>query len=286
MKRLLLLITTTLLFANIVKSQCPPNAFAFTSTYPQCPGGCGVLLKDWPEGVIVNIYGGSPLSIIASVVIPGTYGGTGLGSAFSCVPCGIPLVFASAIPGATNGCVITILGVVPITISNFSVTNSSAVNKTISWTVANETAGDYYIVQKSADGTNFSNLTTIAGGGGLNKNYTYTDASNIEAVQHYRLKIIDKDGAITYSKVVATKAKQNGSFTIAPNPTNGSFKLNIAANLLPAQVSVFNAQGQQVLQLNSTSVNTELNNTLAKGIYAVKVTDKNKNTSTQLLVKQ
>jgi hypothetical protein len=286
MKRLLLIITISLFFTNIVKSQCPPNAFAFASTYPQCAGGCGVLLKDWPEGVIVNIYGGSPLSIIASVVIPGTYGGPGVGSAFSCVPCGIPLVFASAIPGATNGCVITSLGVVPITISNFTVTTTTNVNKTISWSVANETVGDHYIVQKSADGTNFNNLTTIAGGGGLNKNYTYTDASNIEAVQHYRLKIINKDGAITYSKIVATKAKQNGGFAISPNPTNGSFKLNISANLLPVQVSVFNAQGQQVLLVNSSSANTILNNTLAKGIYAVKVTDKNKNTSTQLLVKQ
>lgn len=285
MKRLLLIITITLLFTNAVQSQCPPNAFAFTSTYPQCPGGCGVLLKDWPEGVIVNIYGGTPLSIITSVVIPGTYGGPGLGSAFSCVPCGVPLVFASAIPGATNGCVITSLGVVPITLSSFSVATATNFTKTIKWAIANENSGDQYSIEKSNDGIHFISIAQIAGSGGLNKSYSIADPIINSGNISYRLKITEHAGNITYSKIVVAKGKNNGGISVFPNPTINNFNIVIAENLLPAQIKVYNAQGQQILQVIANNGTTSIHNKLAIGVYAVKVLTKNNEVITKTLIK-
>lgn len=285
MKRLLFILTITLLFTNVVQSQCPPNAFAFTSTYPQCPGGCGVLLKDWPEGVIVNIYGGNPLGIITSVVIPGTYGGPGLGSAFSCVPCGVPLVFASAIPGATNGCVITSLGVVPITLSNFNVATSANFTQTIKWAIANEYSGDQYSIEKSIDGNHFNSIAHIAGGGGINKNYAITDPVVSNGTISYRLKITEHSGNITYSKIIIAKGKSNGGISVFPNPMVNKFCVSIADNLLPAQINVYNAQGQQIIQIQASNTTTNFYQKLAVGVYAVKVLTKNNEVITTTLIK-
>lgn len=285
MKRLLLIITITLLFTKVVKCQCPPNAFAFTSTYPQCPGGCGVLLKDWPEGVIVNIYGGNPLGIITSVVIPGTYGGPGLGSAFSCVPCGVPLVFASAIPGATNGCVITSLGVVPITLSSFIVATNTNFTQTIKWAIANENSGDQYLIEKSIDGIHYSSVTNIAGGGGINKNYAITDPVISSGNISYRLKITEHTGNISYSKIVVVKGKNNGGISVFPNPTVNNFSVSIAQNLLPAQIKVYNTHGQQIQQVMASNTTTFFNYKLGAGVYAVKVLTKNNEVITKTLIK-
>ena len=287
MKRyLLLLIIFTAFFTNAVKSQCPPNAFAYASNYPLCPLGCGVLLKDWPEGVVVNIYGGFPLQVITSVIIPGVYGGPGVGSAFSCVPCNVPLVYASSIPGATNGCVITSLGIVPITLSDFSVSTNTNLSQIIKWTSFNESPDAQYALQKSYDGTNFNTITTISGTGGINKNYSFTDPSIINRTVSYRLKMTELSGTITYSKIIIGRGKASTMVTLYPNPTTSNFKIIIAESLLPAAIQIINAQGKLVFNSKTNSTVVDFTNDLQKGVYAVKVIGKNDELITQTIVKR
>ena len=176
-------------FYRPVTAQCPSNAFAFLSTYALCPLGCGVLLKDWPEGVVVNIYGGSPIDVITSVIIPGTYGGSGTGNAFTCVPCNIPLIFASSIPGATNGCVIITLGTVPIKLSNFSLKSTGTNSCLLKWTTYNEPGNTKYTIQRSKDARNFIDISTLKGNGNNSNTYSFDDVSIQQGTQFYRIKI-------------------------------------------------------------------------------------------------
>ena len=125
MKKLLLPLFVIAFTHSITKAQCPPGAFAYQSLYPQCASGCGVLLLGWPEGVIVNIYGGTPLTIITSALISGTLGDGGTGDAFTCVPCNTPLIYASTVLNATGGCVIATIGIVPIKLTDFSASSSA-----------------------------------------------------------------------------------------------------------------------------------------------------------------
>lgn len=268
------------------RSQCPPNAFAFTSTYPQCTEGCGVLLRDWPEGVIVNIYGGTPLTIVTSVLIPGTYGGPGTGNAFVCVPCGIPLVFASAIPGATSGCVITYLGTVAVTLTDFSVNPMPNGINRIQWTSAADSRDVIYSVQKSTNGTTFSDIAAIPAQGGTGHQYRFDDAAYNRVNTQYRIKMQEASGQISYSKTILSKVTQLGnSLSIYPNPASGSFNIACAADLLPARVQLLNAQGQIVYQFTSTTPVSTVQQTLPKGIYAVKLTGRNNEQLTQTLIK-
>lgn len=265
-------------------AQCPLNAYAFLSAYQQCPQGCGVLLKGWPEGVIVNIYGGSPIIIITSAVIPGTYGGPGVDNAFTCVPCGIPLIFASAIPGATNGCVITTLGTVPVKLTNFSLQAIGTNSCLLKWTTYNEPESTTYTIQRSKDARNFIDIATLTGNGNNSNNYSFEDVSIQKGIQFYRIKITDPTKKITYSEISLIKNQNNLGASIYPNPVENDFKISIQSQFLPANIMIYNSEGKAIHSVTTLQPTLSINKRLPKGIYAVRITGNNNATVTQTLL--
>jgi Secretion system C-terminal sorting domain len=284
MKKLLLIILLIAYFNSSSKSQCPPNAYAFVSTYAQCPEGCGVLLLGWPEGVIVNVYGGTPLSIITSAIIPGTFGGAGVGDAFVCVPCNVPLLFASAIPGATNGCVINSLGIVPVKISNFSLSSAGSSSFKLKWNTSNDQGGTRYTIQRSYDSRIFSDLTTFIGNNNNSNTYTYTDNSAQQGIVYYRIKIKEVTGNVTYSEIELAKNQPFIDFSIYPNPAEAAFKVNIPVQFLPAKVMMYNSVGKAVYTITTMNATLSINEQLPKGVYAVRIIGNNNATVTQTLI--
>lgn len=265
-------------------SQCPPNAYAFVSAYPQCAQGCGVLLKDWPEGVVVNVYGGSPIQIITSAVIPGTFGGPGVDGAFVCVPCNIPLLFASAIPGATYGCVVYSLGTVPVKLTNFSLNSTGTHSSLLKWTSSNEQGIIKYTVQRSKDSRNFSDITTLVGNGSNSNSYSYTDRSVQEGIIYYRIKITEITGSVSFSETALVKNQNNLAVSIYPNPADNAFKVTIPGQFLPAKVVLYNSIGKIVYSTNAAQSTLSIIEHFPKGIYAVKVTGNNNAIITQTLM--
>ena len=69
--------------------------------------------------------------------------------------------------------------------------------------------------------------------------------------------------------------------TIVPNPTNGSVRID---GVDAAQVEVYNSLGQLVKTFhNSNELHLE---GLAKGLYQLRITDKNGETTTTALVRK
>jgi hypothetical protein len=288
MKKLLLLLFVIAFSHSITKAQCPPGAFAYQSLYPQCASGCGVLLLGWPEGVIVNIYGGTPLTIITTALISGTLGGGGTGDAFTCVPCNTPLIYASTILNATGGCVIATIGIVPIKLTNFSASSLADNSCILKWTASQETGGVKYVVQRSGDGRNFNDIKTLASytNGNPSNTYSYKDVDQVEGYNYYRLKMIEVTGNITFSPVASVKNEKTFEFSIYPNPVFNNFSVLIADKLLPATVEIYNAQGQSVYRFKTSQHLSNVDTQLEKGIYALKVTGSNNLSTTQKLIKQ
>lgn len=285
MKKLLIFILlAAALYQVPAKAQCPPGAFAYQSLYPQCPSGCGVLLLGWPEGVLVNIYGGTPLTIITSTVISGTLGGPGTGDAFTCVPCNTPLVYASAVVGASSGCVIATIGVVPVKLLNFSAAVAGN-NCVIKWTATSETGTVKYTVQRSPDGKLFTDMATINGKQLAENNYSFTDANPVKGSSFYRIQAREVSGTVTYSEIVLVKNQNTFGCSIYPNPAAAEFKVNLPAKFLPASIDVINAQGAVVFSAKANQPLYTVNRYLPKGIYAVKVTGSNNESVTQRLIK-
>ena len=284
MRNLLLSILVIISFSPNAFSQCPPNAYAFVSVYPQCAQGCGVLLKDWPEGVVVNVYGGFPIQIITSAVIPGTFGGPGVDGAFVCVPCNVPLLFASAIPGATYGCVVYSLGTVPVKLINFSLNSTGTNSSIIKWTSSNEQGIIKYTVQRSKDSRNFLDITTLSGNGSNSNTYSYTDRSAQEGIVYYRIKITEITGSVSFSETALVKNQNSFGVSIYPNPADNAFKVTIPGQFLPAKVILYNSIGKIIYSANAPQSTLSINEHFPKGIYAIKVIGNKNAVITQTLI--
>jgi len=73
------------------------------------------------------------------------------------------------------------------------------------WETATETNNEYFTLEKSRDGINFQNVTTVKGAGNSSRKLSYnsTDNESYSGISYYRLKQTDFDGKYTYSKVVS-----------------------------------------------------------------------------------
>ncbi|UEG50063.1 T9SS type A sorting domain-containing protein [Ferruginibacter lapsinanis] len=291
MKKLLLFsIIAIICGKNILVAQCPPSATAFAINYSLCipEPGCAVLLNGWPKGVLVNIFGGSPLQTITTVQIPGTYPEPGVDNAFVCVPCNVPLVFASTVPGATNGCVIISTISVPIKLSRFEAIPSAGNTCNIEWSASSQTGSEKFVIERSVDGKNFAELATVYAlkTDNVEKNYSYTDKIPNQPQLFYRIKTVEITGKLSYSTTVSVKNKADFGMSIYPNPAINTFKVNVSPQHLPALIKIYNAQGEIVYSAKTTEPTVEVKEKIPSGVYSVKVFSANNILLTQKMIKQ
>jgi hypothetical protein len=74
----------------------------------------------------------------------------------------------------------------------------------LDWSTSSEQKSRHFILEKSADGTNFSQLAIVAAAGNSNtkRSYNYVD-KKVAEYNYYRLKMVDLDGKFTYSNTVS-----------------------------------------------------------------------------------
>lgn len=168
-------------------------------------------------------------------------------------------------------------------------------NIAVNWSTATEYNTSAYIVEKSADGSNWSVAATekAAGQSNFKTNYSFTDNKAFLGTNYYRIKQIDVDGQYTYSNIVMVKmVKVSAKITVYPNPFISQVNLemySISAETMV--VRILNQQGQVVKQnnwnLHAGNNNTTIDNlsNLSKGIYLVDVKKQNGETvySTKLI---
>lgn len=85
----------------------------------------------------------------------------------------------------------------PVKLVSFEVVKAGN-NAKITWKVANEIDFDYYSVEKSYNGTNFSQLIKITA---TNSPVYSTEDRNLGPKNYYRLKMVNKDGTYSYSQI-------------------------------------------------------------------------------------
>lgn len=142
-------------------------------------------------------------------------------------------------------------------------------NLDVNWDVASEHNVNYYELQRSEDGSNFSYLTTIQAAGNSTSalHYHFEDYSVLRNINYYyRYKGVDFDGSFYYSPIVVGRLNGIGSgglenqISVYPNPTSDN--LNVAFEFekeKAIELTVYNAVGQLIM-------NTTLN---LKGGYSV-----------------
>ena len=189
-------------------------------------------------------------------------------------------------------------GTVPVTLTMFRAAAEGSENKLL-WNTFTEINNTGFELQKSFNGTDFvpfAFVSTLANNGNSNfpLQYSFIDTKPYSRVTYYRLKQIDKNGAINFSEVemvVNDKVKYDG-LNIYPNPVE-HHQINILDDSFSNgdySFSLIDLSGKlvynQELKLNKVSVKSiSLPDNIIKGIYIAKLVGSNVNRSQRILLK-
>ncbi len=177
----------------------------------------------------------------------------------------------------------------PVTITNFNAYLNGKEAVQTEWTGYSEINVASYYIERSANGIQFNTIGKILSKSPsvVKNEYSWVDYSPLAATNYYRVKAVDKDGSVEYSRIVKVAIDNNYStIKVYPNPVNNK-NIHLNFNKIEAStytLSVYSLAGQRVYFRNYVHVGGNATLTinaenLANGIYYV-VIKNGKNTNT------
>jgi|GEM_PF-4140266 len=179
--------------------------------------------------------------------------------------------------GANNSTVnYTANAALPVELTTFNATANRDKNVLLLWETASELNNEYFQVEYSTDGRNFTSLGTVNGRGTTSSvsSYRFVHDQPVSKLNYYRLKQVDFDGKFEYSNVAVAKLEIDKSLTIVPTIVKDALQVHYQGE--ESEVVIFNLNGQIVYQAVKNFENgfQEIGvNDLPKGIYFLSVVD-------------
>jgi hypothetical protein len=163
------------------------------------------------------------------------------------------IIESGASPATSNTATVTlsysIMAILPMKLISFNAVVEGSIVK-ISWKVDDNQTGNYFELEKSADGKHFTSINKVfvQPGTGV-KNYASGDQLSSGDV-YYRIKMVNRDLTISYSKVVVLKNGDSpAEVQIFNNPAsstlNISFERGKESN---STISVYSISGVKVYE--------------------------------------
>jgi hypothetical protein len=127
-----------------------------------------------------------------------------------------------------------ITGTLPVKLSTFG---AAAVNGKVQvkWEATSEVNSSHYIIQRSGNGRDFSDVGKVISKNSINSQseYNFVDVLPMKGASYYRLVMVDKDGAVEYSKAATVKIDFTNSITVenvAVSSSNANVKFTLYSN--------------------------------------------------------
>lgn len=158
----------------------------------------------------------------------------------------------------------------------------------ISWATASEYRNDYFILERSADGTVFSELAKVPSkGAGA---YAITDIHPIPGHNYYRLSQADLDGHITYLGIRhIMAAEMENSIQVLPNPVKNQ-EIQIISHITESfdgLLEIVDQKGtmvyRSVVQLEAGKGKISIQAKLPSGVYYVRMQNEKRVLQTKLV---
>ncbi len=169
----------------------------------------------------------------------------------------------------------------------------------LNWQTATETNSHFFVVERSADGINYSEIGRVdaAGNSQTFVNYNFTD-TNPNIQNYYRLKQVDLDGTYEYTEVIRINTTcfdgtVSDILDIYPNPVSsaGQINMNVFSKInQSAHINILNVEGKTLLtkQINMIEGVNALHYSvagLAAGTYFIRLEGDDWHSSAQKFIK-
>lgn len=156
----------------------------------------------------------------------------------------------------------------------------------IYWTTVNEVNTQEFQVERSNNGREYQSIGKVAAEGSFSTKYSFVDTKPLEGANYYRLKIIDKDGSFSYSKVIVINTKPSAAISVYPNPAGETLTLNHTRAGNKAVVDIYSVDGKRIssYQIQPSAIQSTIDvSELVKGTYMLIYSDGVNKTSSKFI---
>jgi hypothetical protein len=136
----------------------------------------------------------------------------------------------------------------------------------LNWQTASERNTQIFEIQRLISENNFQTVGKVAAAGKA-ASYEFTEVSPLDKVAYYRLKIVDWDGKITFSKVISLENKRiRPTLKVYPTPATDLLQLE---NFETGWVEVVNLMGQVLIAEKKSDAFLNIQS-LPSGVYWIR----------------
>ncbi|MFL5752119.1 MAG: T9SS type A sorting domain-containing protein [Bacteroidia bacterium] len=186
----------------------------------------------------------------------------------------------------TLGSVNKTTATLPMELKDFSAScENEEVN--ISWATASETNNDFFTIERSGDGLDFTPLANIKGSGtsSVAQTYQYTDHFPLTDQNYYRLKQTDYNGNFRYCTVIESSCASGGNEQLIsfayPNPAGNFINVDLStARSSEISIRLYDVignliiDGEKLIERGKATIRLNLEG-LPRGLYSLQVRDRN-----------
>ncbi|MEO5643478.1 MAG: T9SS type A sorting domain-containing protein [Bacteroidia bacterium] len=111
------------------------------------------------------------------------------------------------------------------------------------WVTATETNNDYFLVERSINGSTFETAGRVDGAGNSTQllSYQFKDEHPYTGTSYYRLKQVDYNGGFSYSQVVPVTFAPETISAVYPNPSCDGVFTFVQGSVAVNEVAIFSA---------------------------------------------
>jgi hypothetical protein len=144
----------------------------------------------------------------------------------------------------------------------------------LNWTTASEKDNDYFSVERSDDGMNYTVIGQVAGHGNSTQpqHYQFTDRSPEPGIYYYRLKQVDFNGRFEYSPIRAITILPEDKLTLALEILPEEWQFSFTGTALNSRLEIYSATGALVYAEDvSKKTNAAVIRPSAHGLYFIRL---------------
>jgi hypothetical protein len=176
----------------------------------------------------------------------------------------------------------------------FKASNSSGITQ-ISWATDREVGNDYFVIERSEDGTNFTAIGTVKGlqQSTSLKEYSLTDDRTANGILYYRIRQVSIDGKSSYLQTVTISGVSfGGGIQYFPNPVRNSFTIQVKEKYTGVmKINLYSLDGRIIKQKQILKQEEHISTSLdvsdvSRGVYMLEVVIDDKLREVMKVIKQ
>lgn len=158
---------------------------------------------------------------------------------------------------------LTVSSTLPVSLKSFT-GKWEGDNASLEWKTSSEYNSKEFLVERSIDGVSFLGIATVtaAGNSSTERTYNKLDIKPVSNYNYYRLKMIDIDGKVAYSKVILLQKNQMGVMinTISPNPFVNELSVSLVLEKNEIIESMLTDASGKIIRISKAQGQKGLNN--------------------------